>query len=393
MGKKKLRAGIIGSGFAASFHLESLKRVSSVDIDIAGIFSPTKIHRDKFAKQRNIKTFDNLEMLFDSCDVAHICVPVAFHEKLTIEALNRGVYPIVEKPLTGFCGNNSETFRGDTFPKEKTLETVHKSIERILEAEKNSDVLILYAENWVYAPAIQREREFIEKTGSQILWLHGEEAHSGSHSNTYGYWKHSGGGVMLGKGCHPLTAALYLKRKEGLAKGKSPIHPKSVTARIHALTSLHNFEDKGHIRRGYYDIDDFSIMHIEFEDGTIADIFASDIILGGIHNWLEVAANNHRTICNIIPNNTLQTYNPVEEYFKDIYVVEKIGTKQGWSNPAVDEDFLNGFPQEMEAFYRTAAYQETLESNSSLAADAISTIFSAYLSAEREGEKVDIRNY
>jgi len=393
MKKKKLRAGIIGSGFSASFHFESLKRVSSVDIDIVGVFSPTKIHRDKFAQQRNIKSFDTLDGLFDSCDVAHICVPVAFHEKMIIEALNRGVYPIVEKPLTGFCGDNSESFRGDTFPKEKTLEYVHQSIDRILEAEKKSNVSILYAENWVYTPAIQREREIIEKTGSQILWIHGEEAHSGSHSSTYGYWKYSGGGVMLNKGCHPLTAALYLKRKEGLARNNAPIHPKSVSGRIHTITSLDNFEDKGHIRTGYYDIDDFSMMHIEFEDGTIADIFASDIILGGIHNRLVVAANNHRTICNIIPNNTIQTYNPVEEYFKDIYVVEKIGTKQGWSNPALDEDFLNGFPQEMEAFYRTAAYQDTLESNSSLAADAISTIFSAYLSAEHNGEKAYVKNY
>ena len=199
---------------------------------------------------------------------------------------------------------------------------------------------------------------------------------------------------MLGKGCHPLTAALYLKRVEGKARGTGPIKPSSVSARTHAITRMDNFMNAaGHIRQDYYDIDDFSMMHIQFDDDTIADIFASDIVLGGIHNWLEVAANNHRTICNINPNTAMQTYNPVDQYFKDIYVVEKIGTKQGWSAPSPDEDWFTGYPQEMEAFYQTIAYGGPLESDLSLASDAISTIYSAYLSAENKGAEIPIRNF
>ena len=151
----------------------------------------------------------------------------------------------------------------------------------MLAAEKKSGKRILYAENWVYAPSIRKECEIIRKTGAQILWMHGEEAHSGSHAKTYAYWKCSGGGVMLGKGCHPLTAALYLKQVEGKNRNNKPIRPKSVSARTHAITRLPDFKDAGHIRADYHDIDDFSLMHVLFEDGTIADIFASDIILGG----------------------------------------------------------------------------------------------------------------
>ena len=198
---------------------------------------------------------------------------------------------------------------------------------------------------------------------------------------------------MIGKGCHPLTAALYLKRVEGNVRNGKPIHPKAVSARTAAITRLESFEDKRHIRADYHDIEDFSVMHVTFEDGTIADIFASDIILGGIHNWLQVAANNHRTICNINPNTAMQTYNPVDACFKDIYVVEKTGTKQGWSNPSPDEDWFTGYPQEMEAFYRTIGYGEPAESDSSLAADAISTIYSAYVSAEKLGAEVTIKTF
>jgi predicted dehydrogenase len=390
MTKKTIRTGLIGAGFAATFHFECLRRVHGTNIEIKGVFAIDTEQAESYASERGIRAYGSLEEVIDDVDVIHVCTPPVVHESIAIAALERNKYAIVEKPLTGYFGDGSEDFNGDSFPKTDALNHALASVERMLEAEKNSKARILYAENWIYAPSIQKEREIIEKTGAQILWIRGEEAHSGSHAATYAFWKFSGGGVMIGKGCHPLTAALYLKRVEGKSRNGKPIRPKAVTARTHAITRLDSFRDEGHIRADYHDIDDFSVMHVVFEDGTIADIFASDIILGGIHNWLEVAANNHRTICNINPNTAMQTYNPVEENFKDIYVVEKIGTKQGWSNPSPDEDWFTGYPEEMEAFYRTIAYGEPVETDSSLAADCIATIYSAYVSAEKKGAEVTI---
>jgi len=393
MAKKTIRTGIVGAGFAATFHFESLQKVHSTNVEVEGVFAIDADQAARYAKERGIKAYDSLDALIDKVDVVHVCTPPVAHEPVAVAALKRDKFAIVEKPLTGYFGDGSDEFNGDTFPKTDALNHSLASIERMLAAEKKSKGRILYAENWVYAPSIQKEREIIEKTGAQILWIHGEEAHSGSHARTYAFWKFSGGGVMIGKGCHPLTAALYLKRVEGKARTGKPIKPKAVSARTHAITRLDGFRDEGHIRCDYHDIDDFSLMHVIFEDGTIADIFASDIILGGIHNWLEVAANNHRTICNINPNTAMQTYNPVEANFKDIYVVEKIGTKQGWTAPSPDEDWFTGYPQEMEAFYRTIAYGDPLETTSSLAADAISTIYSAYVSAEKQGAEVPVKTF
>ncbi len=391
MNKKTVRTGLVGAGFSAKFHFEAVNKLYGTQAQVLGVYCRTKQTREAFAKKRGIQAFDTLEALLDKVDVVHVCTAPVSHEPIAIAALERDKFAIVEKPLTGFFGDGSEDFNGETFPKQQVLDHALASIERMLDAEKNSKGKILYAENWVYAPSIQKEREIIEKTGAQVLWMHGEEAHSGSHATTYGYWKFSGGGVMLSKGCHPLTGALYLKRAEGKARNKKPIRPKTVSARIHALTRMKNFRDEGHIRANYHDIDDFSIMHLVFEDGTVADIVASDILIGGIHNWIEVAANNHRTICNINPNTAMQTYNPVDENFKDIYVVEKTGTKQGWSTPSPDEDWFTGYPQEIEAFYRTVAYGEPVESDSRLAADCISTIYSAYVSAEKAGAEVPIK--
>jgi predicted dehydrogenase len=389
--KKTIRSGIVGAGFSATFHFEAASKVHGVAVEVVGVHTIDEAQGKAYAQKRGIRFFERLEELLDEVEVIHICTPPVTHEPLAIAGLKRDKFVICEKPLTGYFGDGSDSFHGDRFPKQMALDAALASVDRILAAEAASRGRLLYAENWVYAPSIQKEREIIEKTGAQILWIHGEEAHSGSHSREYAYWKFCGGGVMIGKGCHPLTAALYLKRVEGRARDGRPIRPAAVSARTHAITRLPNFRDQGHIRCDYYDIDDFSHMHVVFEDGTIADVFASDIVLGGIHNWLEVCANNHRTICNINPNNMMQTYNPKEEYFRDIYVVEKIGTKQGWACTAPDEDWMTGYPQEAEAFYRTIAYGEPLESDSALAADAISTIYSAYVSAERRGQEVAVR--
>ncbi len=391
MNKKTVRAGIVGAGFSASFHFEAIRKVYGTNVEIQGVYALEGSRA--YADKRGITAYDSLEGLLDDVDVVHCCTTASAHEPVAIAALKRDKYVIVEKPLTGFFGDGSEDFNGENFSKKAARKSALASVERMQKAEAKSKGKILYAENWIYAPSIQKEREIIEKTGAQILWIHGEEAHSGSHARTYAYWKYSGGGVMIGKGCHPLTAALYLKRVEGRARDGAPIRPKSVTARIHALTRMPNFRDEGHIRSDYFDIDDFSVMHVVFEDGTLATIFASDIVLGGIHNWLEVAANNHRSICNINPNTAMQTYNPLEANFKDVYVVEKIGTKQGWTNPSPDEDWFTGYPQEIEAFYRTAAYGEPVETDSSLAADCIATIYSAYVSAEQSGAEVEVKRF
>jgi predicted dehydrogenase len=388
--KKTIRTGIVGAGFSATFHFEALRKVHGSNVEVVGVHAKDFDQGRAYAEEREIRFFENLEALLDEVDAIHVCTPPMAHEPVTVAGLRRNKFVVCEKPLTGYFGDGSPNFHWDRADKQVALDSALASVGRILDAEQRSQGRVLYAENWVYAPSVQKEREILQKTGGQILWIHGEESHSGSHSVDYAYAARCGGGVLVGKGCHPLTAALYLKRAEGLLRTGQAIRPKTISARTHAITRLPTFRDEGHIRTDYYDIDDFSAMHVEFDDGTIADVFASDIVLGGIHNWLEVCANNHRTLCAINPNTALQTYNPREENFKDIYVVEKIGTKQGWACTSPDEDWMTGYPQEIEAFYRTIAYGEPLESDSRLAADAIATIYGAYLSADRQGTAVPV---
>ena len=393
MERKTVRAGLVGAGFAANFHYEAIRRVHCADVEVLGVFDTSRDRAEAFATERGLRAYESLDALIDDCDVVHACVPPVAHEPVVVAALARDTFVVVEKPFTGYFGGGAEGFNALSFPRETMLEGALASIKRMLAAEKASKAIICYAENFIYAPAVQKEREIIEKSGAQVLWMHGEEGHSGSHSPVYGIWRFAGGGSLMGKSCHPLSAMLYFKRVEGRARLGKPIRPKAVCARTHRLTANPNYDDKGHLRSDYQDVEDFGHIHIVFDDGMIADVVASEILLGGVRNRIEVAANNHRTICNINPNNTMQTYNEREEYFKDIYVVEKTGTKQGWSNPSPDEDYFNGYPSEMEAFYRAVVFGEPPESGSGLGADTISVIYSAYLSDERGGAEVPVKTF
>jgi len=388
---KPIRVGIVGARFAARFHLEGYRRVYGVPVEVVGVTSRSPESAEVFAREHGIKACATLEELCEAVDVIDLCTPPSTHESLARAALARGKHVVIEKPFTGYYGPDDATdFRGNTFSKEIMRREAMTSCERILQAAREASKKICYAENWVYAPAIQKEREILEKSGGQVLWLIGDESHSGSHSPYYGIWRFSGGGSLVGKGCHPLSAALYLKRAEGEAREGQPIRPATVSARTHEITRHANFHDAGFLRTGYEDVEDYGQMHVTFADGTVADIFASELVLGGVHNWLEVFASNHRTRCNLNPTDALETYNPQEALLKDVYVVEKLGTKQGWSRPAPDESWQHGYPQEFQDFMESIYYDREPLSGSVLARDTIAVLYSAYVSAERHGAELEI---
>lgn len=390
MPRPTVRAGIVGSRFAARFHYEAMRRVTAVEVEIAGVWSPTAANARSFAQERGLRAYPGLEALLDDVRVVHVCAPPVAHEPVAVAALARGVHPIVEKPFTGAFGDGSPEFDARRAPRAPMLEAAMASVHRMLAAESASKARILYAENWVYAPAVQKEREIIEKTGAQLLRINGEESHSGSHSGAYGFWGLAGGGSAIGKGVHPLSAALYLKRVEGRARNGAPIRPAGVSAHLHRLTGVDGYRDAGHLRTDYHDVEDYALLHVAFEDGTVADICASEVVLGGVHRRMEIAANNHRSVLDIAPNRMLRTYNPAERAFQDVYVAEKIGTKQGWSQPAPDESGDGGQVQAIDAFYRAVALGGPVESDSGLAADTIATVYAGYLSAERGGARVEV---
>jgi predicted dehydrogenase len=386
----KIKVAIVGARFAARFHLEAYRKVYGVPVEVAGITSKSKESREAFAAAHQVQAFDTLDELLDAVDVVDVCAPGYVHEPVAVAAFRAGKDVIIEKPLTGYYGPETGDFKGNRFPKEFMLAEAMASAHRLQEAASQSGKKLMYAENWVYAPAIQKECEIIRATKAQILWILGEESHSGSHSPSYGIWAQSGGGSVVGKLCHPLTAALYLKQEEGIASLGRPVRPKTVSARVHEVTRTSGYRDAKFLRTDYYDVEDFGQVHIVFDDGMLADIFSTELVMGGVRNRLEVVANNHRTRCSINPVDALTTYNPKEEQFRDVYVVEKIGTKQGWSHPAPDEDWMSGYPQEIQDFMECVYHDRQPRCGAALGQDTVAVMYAAYVSAERQGAEVEV---
>jgi predicted dehydrogenase len=109
-----------------------------------------------------------------------------------------------------------------------------------------------------------------------------------------------------------------------------------------------------------------------------------------VHNWLDVFANNHRTSCRLNPVNLLDTYNPEAAQFQDIYVVEKIGTKEGWSHPAADEEWQQGFYAEIQDFLECCVAGRRPQSSALVAHDTVATLYAGDVSAAGQGAGVPV---
>lgn len=394
---KNIQIGLVGAGFAARFHADCYRRVAGVEVVLAAVAAAHPDRARKLADEFGIsRVYDRVEeMLADPLiDLVDVCAPNNLHVPLIEAAAAAGKHVAVEKPLTGYFGDDwpdPDARIGDVVPGEQMRRGALASADRAIASCQRAGVRLLYAENWVYAPGIQKIRRLLERAGGTILRIEGEESHSGSHAAYYRRWRTAGGGSLLGKGCHPLGAALYLKRVEGLRRAGVPIRPRSVVAETARLTRTPAFaaESEHYIKNGYDDIEDWASILVTFEDGTVAQITASDTTLGGIRNYLTVFASNAVATANINPNNLCTAYAPSAEIFGDEYIAEKIETKAGWTFPAPDEDWVTGYPQELQDFVEAVVSDREPLSGADLARDVVAVIFAGYQSA-REGRRVVI---
>jgi predicted dehydrogenase len=383
---RPLRVGLVGAGFVARIHAEAYRRVPGEPVELRAVTASRRERAEAFAHEFGVERVaaDLDELLRDGeVDMVDLCVPNHLHAPFAVRAARAGKHLVVEKPLTGAFERVGDP-RG-------LLDEALASADAMLEAVRAAGVRLCYAENWVYAPPIQKARRLFAAAQGPILRIEGEESHSGSHASYSRRWATAGGGSLLGKGCHPLGAALYLKRWEGEARDGRPIRPVSVVAATARLTAMPSFAaaEPKYLRSGWVDVEDWGTMVVHFDDGSVAQITAADTVLGGIKNYLVVYGANAVVQANINPNTAAVAYAPAPQIFGDEYITEKIETKAGWSFPAPDEDFMTGYPQEIEDFARAVQDQREPLSGGALARDVVAVVYGAYLAAA-EGRRVDL---
>jgi predicted dehydrogenase len=187
---KTLKVGTIGTGFVMDLHHIAFGWVR--DAEVVAVSSPNNAR--KFADEHKVeKAYGNYhEMLKDKeIDIVDIAIPNDLHCEAVIAAAKAGKHVIIEKPL---C---------------VTLEEADKMIE----ACKKAGVLLMYAEELLFAPKYVRAKMLIDEgaVGEPFLAKQSEE-HPGPHMPWFWDVNRSGGGgacvvASLKRGARPPNAA------------------------------------------------------------------------------------------------------------------------------------------------------------------------------------------
>ncbi len=391
-----LRIGIVGAGFNARFHLQSL--VSVRDVTVAGVMSRTtesaKALAD-YARELRIGdpgVFEDPEEMAadDSVDAIWINCP-NFARVSTMQAIVAGnarrSRPLkgvtCEKPLARTLGESAEMCR----------------------LAKEAGVPTGYLENMIFVPAISK--------GKEILWRRGvpsagppylaraTEEHAGPHTPWFWMGTQTGGGVLMDMMCHGLETARFLLTEPGAPR--SSLTPIEATARIDCLKwSRPRYVEELKQRMG----NEVDYSKAPSEDYATATVVYQDpegrrVITESTTSWSFVGAGLRHTIDLLGPEysmqlNTLNTgltvffsRNVTGEAGEDL--VEKQNAEQGLM-PVVAEDAVEyGYTGENRHFVRAFSEGTTPMLTFTDGLEVSRILAACYKSAET-GQTVDPRS-
>lgn len=340
---KTVKVGMVGAGFVSDIHTYAYKNFVH-DAEVVAVASPQ--HAKEFAKERGIPNAfnDYREMLkMKDLDVVTVALPNYLHCQVVVEAAKAGKHVICEKPL---CVTLDEA-------------------DEMIESCSKQGVLLMYAEELLFAPKYVRAKKLIDEgaIGEPFLAKQSEE-HPGPHMPWFWDVSRSGGGVMLDMGCHSIEYTRWVL-------GKPKV--KSVTAFMN--TFVHQNRTKG---------EDHSYAVIEYEGNKIAMIENSWAKGGGVDDRCEIYGNKGHTRADLLRGSSLLTYS--EEGYG--YAVEKAGETKGYTFTMFEEAWNYGFPQEMQHFVNCVLGNEKPMETGQDGREVLKIMYAAYQSAG-EGRRID----
>lgn len=383
--KGEICIGMAGAGRATELHMDALCGYVGLPFCLKHIIARRKeqveVVKAKYGFQKASLDFEDL-LKDDEIDVIDICTPPYIHEEMIIRGLRAGKHVICEKPLSGYFGREGDPEPvGIGVSKSRMYEGLLESMDMLEKEIRKSDRKFMYAENFVYAPAIRKAAEIIRMKGSRILYAKGEESLKGSSSPVAGEWCRTGGGTFIRTGIHPLSAILRLKQVEAEAHGKE-IKVVSVLADMAQITpGLTEYEHR-HIAARPKDVEDSSTVILTFSDKTKATILATDTLLGGSKNYVELYCNDAVVDCKITMSDLMQTYFLDEEGLTDVYLSEMLPSKTGWNRTFLSDEIIRGYVDEMKDFMEAIYFDREPEAGFQLAKDVIQLVYAAYKSSE-----------
>ncbi|MBQ7535377.1 MAG: Gfo/Idh/MocA family oxidoreductase [Stomatobaculum sp.] len=386
---KPVVIGTVGAGYAATLHGKGYKRVHGVPVRLKTICD---VQTDRAEQLKDLYGYENVISDFrilledPEIDVIDIVLPPFLHVPFAIDAMKAGKHVICEKPLTGYFGQKGQENVGRTVPKAEMYRACLEEMDKLKVVVEETGKKFMYAENFVYATPVQKAAEILRAKKSKILFMKGEESLKGSSSAVAGKWNRTGGGTLTRTGTHPLGGMIWLKQQEAAARGEN-ITLKEVTCDVGNATYCLTEEEHRYISARPEDVEDYGVLSLTFSDGTKALCIATDTVLGGSKNYIEIYANNAALNCNITPTDLLNTYFLDEDGMEDVYLSEMLPKKLGWNKAFVSDEIIRGYMDELQDFMECVAFDREPMSGFQLAYDITKVTYAAYQSGE-EGRKI-----
>jgi len=95
---KKLRVGVVGTGYLGKYHIEKYAQMD--DVDLVGVVDINRAKSEDAAIKAKTTAYQNHKDLFGKVDAVSIVVPTPVHFSVAKDFLENGVDVLIEKPMT-----------------------------------------------------------------------------------------------------------------------------------------------------------------------------------------------------------------------------------------------------------------------------------------------------
>lgn len=256
--QRRLKIGLIGLGNIGGLHVSYLKTINSVEV--VGVCDIIKEKADERAAELNTTAYYNHVDLFDKSglEAVIIAVPHYDHTPISIEAFNRGINVLCEKPIAVHVNDAKKT----TAAYEKAK-------------EKNPNIIfgIMFQERTY--PSHKKLKDILDggELGKliRVTWINTAWFRSQTYFNSGGWratWAGEGGGILTNQCPHNLDLYQWLF---------------GVPTRI-----------SGHANIGKYhniEVEDEVSAYFEHENGMIGHFIVNTIESPGT-NRMEIVGEN-----------------------------------------------------------------------------------------------------
>lgn len=183
--KSQIRIGIIGCGVVSDSHISGYLKIPGVEVIALCDLQLEMAKKAAESHSLDVPTYGDYRQMLDreKLDGLSICTPPSSHARIAVDALQRGVHVLCEKPLS----------------------TSVKEARTMVKAARRSRRLLMTAFAWRFREPIRRARELVAagEIGEPIICrnmficrmpeiAHGTHAQRGL----------SGGGVIMDNGSH-----------------------------------------------------------------------------------------------------------------------------------------------------------------------------------------------